>query len=63
MIDDNLNPEWVTKILVDYHFEQQEKFKICVYDSDDNKNLQNLQLHDFIGELEFALHEVVTSRD
>lgn len=25
--------------------------------------MQNLKQHDFIGELEFALHEVVTSRD
>lgn len=28
VIDDNLNPEWVTKISVDYHFEQQERFKV-----------------------------------
>jgi hypothetical protein len=34
-----------------------------VYDSDDDRNLQNLQKHDFIGELEFSLHEIVTTRD
>ena len=62
VIHDNLNPEWVTKVTVDFHFEQQERFKIQVFDSDDDRNLQNLQNHDFIGELEFTLHEVVTTR-
>ena len=36
VIHDNLNPEWVKKILVDFHFEQTEKFKVEVYDSDDD---------------------------
>lgn len=63
VIHDNLNPRWVQKITVDYHFEQQEKFKVQVFDSDDDKQLQNLQSHDFIGEIEFQLHEVVTTRD
>jgi len=62
IIHDNLNPEFVTKILVDFHFEQQEVFKVEVYDSDDDQ-AKSLSAHDFIGRLEFQMHEVVTSRD
>ena len=36
IIHDNLNPEFIKKIFVDYHFEEQEKFKVEVYDSDDD---------------------------
>ena len=36
IIHDNLNPEFIKKIQVDYHFEEQEKFKVEVYDSDDD---------------------------
>ncbi len=35
-IHDNLNPEFVKKIMVDFHFEQSEVFKVEVYDSDDD---------------------------
>ena len=52
IIHDNLNPRWVKKIMVDFHFEQQEQFKIEVYDSDDDKT-KNLNGQDFIGSLEF----------
>ena len=37
IIHDNLNPEFVKKIMVDFHFEQSEQFKVEVYDSDDDK--------------------------
>jgi len=36
IIHDNLSPQWVKKILVDFHFEQQEVFKVEVYDSDND---------------------------
>ena len=62
IIHDNLNPEFVQKINVDFHFEQNEKYKVQVYDSDDDKS-KNLASHDFIGEYIFTLHEVVTGRD
>ena len=32
---DNLNPEFVKKVIVDYHFEETEWYKIEVYDEDD----------------------------
>ena len=61
-IYDNLNPEFVQKVRVDFHFEQNDRYKVEVYDSDDDKS-KNLSNHDFIGAYEFTLHEVVTSRD
>lgn len=59
LINDNLNPQWVTKIETEYYFEKQEIFKVEVYDVD-NDNEINTQ--DFLGRLEFSLHEVVTSQ-
>ena len=51
-------------MMVDFHFEQSEKFKIEVYDSDDDtQQTKDLSAHDFIGAYEFKLHEVVTARD
>ena len=64
IIHDNLNPKWITKVIIDFHFEQNEKFKVEVYDSDNDKQqVSNLGSHDFIGELQLTMHEVVTSRD
>ena len=42
VIHDNLNPQWVTKINVDYHFEQADNYKLEVWDVDDEKNVDNL---------------------
>ena len=64
LIHDNLNPEFVKKILVDFHFEQKEQFKVEVYDSDDGTNqTKKIDSHDYSGVYEFSLHEVVTARD
>lgn len=63
VIHDNLNPSFVTKITVDFFFEEQQKFKIDVYDLDDESQLHNLSKQDYIGTMEFAMHEVVTARD
>ena len=64
LINDNLNPEFVKKILVDFHFEAKEQFKVEVYDSDDGTNqTKKLDSHDYIGVYEFSMHEVVTARD
>ena len=46
-----------------YYFEQRELYRVMVYDVDDFKNVNNYDNHDFIGSLEFTLHEVVTMRD
>ena len=36
IIHDTLNPEFVTKVNVDYHFEVPELYKVEVYDSDND---------------------------
>lgn len=46
-----------------YNFEVRETYQVRIYDVDDFNNLLNFDAHDFIGDLEFTLHEVVTSRD
>ena len=43
IIADSLNPEFVKEFNVDYYFEQQQKFRIEVYDIDDANNLTNLK--------------------
>ena len=54
----------MTKVILDFHFEQNERFKVEVYDSDNDKQHANdLAAQDFIGELELSMHEVVTARD
>jgi hypothetical protein len=63
VIMDNLDPEWVKAFDVPYKFEEQQQFKVVVYDIDDFKNLQNFDAHDKVGELIFTLHEVVTAKD
>lgn len=63
VIMDSLEPKWVKSFDVQYHFEKRETYKVEVYDIDDFNNLDAFENHDFVGSLEFALHEVVTSRD
>ena len=53
----------MTEIVVDYYFEQQQNFRIDVYDVDDANNLLNLQKQEFIGSIEFKLGKLVSSRN
>ena len=51
-------------MLVEFHFEQSDRYKIEVYDSDDDsQQIKMTSAHNFIGVYEFKLHEVVTARD
>ena len=59
---DNLNPTFITDIVVDYFFEEEQTFKIEVYDSDDTKT-DNLKNQEFIGHVEFVLGNVVCGKD
>jgi len=47
--------------VVDYRFEEVQYFKIAVYDLDDKVNMDDLEKHDFLGEAEFKLSNVVTA--
>ena len=42
LITDNLNPEFVTPIEVDFFFEENHSFLVEIYDADDHTNLNNL---------------------
>ena len=63
VIMDNLNPSWVKSFDVQYNFEKRENYRCDIYDVDDQNNVQNLQGHDYVGYLEFTVHEIVTQRD
>ena len=63
IIWDNLSPKWVKSFDVPYHFEKRDYYKVVVYDIEDRNRVDDLSAHDLVGELTFALHEVVTARD
>lgn len=52
-IDDDLNPEWVKKFIVNYNFETVQKMRFEVWDVDPNGN-------DFLGEYETTLADIVS---
>lgn len=51
VIMDSLDPEWVKCFDVPYKFEEQQLFKVVVYDIDDFDNIHNFRNHDLVGEL------------
>jgi len=57
-INDNLNPVWQKKIIMDYNFEERQILKLCVYDSDSSAS--SLADHDFLGSAECSLGEIVS---
>lgn len=54
IIKDNLNPEWVKKFLINFNFETVQKMRFEVWDED-------LNGHDFLGEYETTLADVVSN--
>jgi len=58
-IQDNLNPEFAKKFVIEYFFEESQKLKFELYDVDSNS--RNLKDHDFIGFAELTLGEVIGS--
>ena len=59
-IDNNLNPDFVTKINIEYIFEEQQFMKFEVYDMDSDS--KDLACHDFIGSAECTLGQIVSAR-
>eukprot|EP01091_Cochliopodium_minus_P012551 TRINITY_DN3823_c1_g1_i1.p1 TRINITY_DN3823_c1_g1~~TRINITY_DN3823_c1_g1_i1.p1 ORF type:complete len:724 (-),score=170.10 TRINITY_DN3823_c1_g1_i1:161-2263(-) len=59
MIKDNLNPQFVKKFIINYHFEELQKLKFECYDIDAIN--EPLSKQDFIGEMYCTLAEIVTS--
>ena len=63
MVADTLNPEFVTEIMVDYMFEEQQNFLCEVYDVDDASCINNLQKQEYIGHVELKLGTLCSSRN
>ncbi|KAK2186177.1 hypothetical protein NP493_212g08002 [Ridgeia piscesae] len=59
IIWNNLNPNFVTKFVMEYYFEEQQKLKFAVFDVDSKS--ADLSKHDFLGSAEFTLAEIVSS--
>ena len=51
-IQNDLNPSWSKSVLMEYHFEQEQKLRIFVLDID--KNSSKLSDHDVIGQVEVS---------
>ena len=47
--------------MVDYRFEEVQNFKIVIYDVDDKANINDLEKHDFLGEADLKLADVLTA--
>lgn len=59
-IDNTLNPDFATKISITYHFEEQQRLKFKLFDVDSNS--PSLDRHDYLGEFECTLAQLVSSR-
>ena len=62
VIQNNLNPEWVTHFTVMYIFEIRQPLLFKVYDVDHGKADCDLSKQDFIGEAEVELSQIVNER-
>ncbi len=63
VIKDSLNPKFIKNFQLEYRFEERQKFLIKIYDVNDFNSPELLDKHDFIGELDLMLKEVVTARN
>jgi hypothetical protein len=59
VIRDNLNPTFAKTFVLPYHFEEDQPLKLSVYDVDNAS--KDLKQHDFIGETEFSLANVLVA--
>ncbi|KAG1338572.1 Protein BONZAI 3 [Cocos nucifera] len=68
VIMNTLNPAWITKFTINYHFEMVQPLVFRVYDIDTkyhNTSVKMLKLNeqDYLGEASCALSEIVTKHD
>ena len=61
VLQNTLNPEFSTKILIGYRFEEQQKLKFKIYDIDGHNPI--LENHDFLGEAECSLGQIVSAKN
>lgn len=60
VIYNNLNPNWETKIQLDYFFEIKQLLRFDIYDID-TANIKNLARQDFLGSCDCHLADIVTA--
>lgn len=53
----SLNPDFASQIQYDFHFEEVQPLKFAVFDRDSPSEV--LSKHDFIGEIETTVGEIV----
>jgi len=46
---------------VPYNFEEVQLYRASVYDAESDKHTDDIEKHDFIGEAEFTIANVVTA--
>uniref|UniRef100_A0A8C6M1P4 Copine 3 n=1 Tax=Nothobranchius furzeri TaxID=105023 RepID=A0A8C6M1P4_NOTFU len=61
-IQNCLNPKFSKKFVVDYYFETVQRLKFSVYDIDNDSHDLNDCDHDFLGEFECTLGQIVSNR-
>ncbi|XP_062501087.1 copine-9-like [Corticium candelabrum] len=59
VIRDNLNPKFVKTFVLPYHFEEEQPVRVAVYDIDSSS--RDLKQHDFIGQAEFSVANVIVA--
>ena len=59
-ITDTLSPRWINKFVIDYKFEERQMLRFAVYDLDSDSAC--LDDHDFLGQVELSLAEVVSAQ-
>ncbi len=55
-----MKPEWATKFVLDYSFEERQQIRLDVYDWDVKRG--RLEEQDFLGKVETTLGQVVSAR-
>jgi len=63
VINDNLNPEFIEAVEVDFYFEESHKFEIEVYDADSVNSMGTVKKKEFVGSHSMTLHQVVTKKN
>ena len=61
IIQNSLNPEFATKLKIGYRFEEHQKLKFKIYDIDSRNPV--LDAHDFLGEADCSLGQIVSSNE
>lgn len=59
-VENNENPDFVSKVLISYKFEERQPLKFEVYDKDSKD--KDLSAHDFLGTITTSLGQLVSNK-